>query len=64
MTVALIVTVFLAWVSYRLAGGDILLAIVFYPVVWLLTAIAAIIVVPEDVGRKMPAVHYLMRIFE
>ena len=64
MKVPLLVTAFLALVSWRLADGDILLAIVFYPVVWLLTAIAAIIVVPEDVGRKMPAVHYLMRIFE
>lgn len=64
MKVPLLVTAFLALVSWRLADGDILLAIGFYPVVWLLTAIAAIVVVPEAVGQKSAAVHYLMRIFE
>lgn len=64
MKVSLLVSGFLALVSLILAGGDILLAIGLYPVTWLMTAIAVIIVVPEDVGEKMPAVHYLMRIFE
>lgn len=64
MKVPLLVTALLAFVSWKLAGGDILLAIALYPAVWLMAAIAVIIVVPESVGEKSAVVHYLMRVFE
>jgi hypothetical protein len=46
-----------------MAGGDVILTLIFAPVVWMGLAILAVIVVPEDEGDNM-IVGFLMKIFQ
>jgi hypothetical protein len=53
----------IVWLAWMMAGGDVILTLIFAPVVWMGLAILAVIVVPEDEGDNM-IVGFLMKIFQ
>jgi hypothetical protein len=63
MLTALLVVVLIGGLSYWAAGGDLLTAVAFFVPVWLLLAIALVIVLPSDTeGNEF--IDYVLRIFE
>lgn len=64
MRAALVVSLLLAAVSLAISDGDIVSAIVLYPVVWVISAVFALAFIPRETIVSSHVVKYLLRILE